>query len=171
MKGTNKRFSILQNHTINHSLAVIPRLAVGGTLFYSAINKLPMHSEFVNLVNSYHLLPTWMGTAYATALPWVELLVGTYLILGILVRPSAILAALMGTSFIIANISSIIRGDEHCLSCFGEAVFLAPAHSLIIDGLIVAFSVYLMTIGCEQQLLCFDRWCANRQRPKTTASV
>jgi uncharacterized membrane protein YphA (DoxX/SURF4 family) len=163
---TNKKLFLLGNH----ALAVLPRLAIGGTLFYSAVNKLPMHSEFVNLVNSYHLLPVWMGTAYATALPWVELLVGAYLILGILVRPSAIVAALMGISFMVANVSSLIRGDEHCLSCFGEAVFLAPAHSLIIDGVIVAIAVYLMTIGCEQQALCFDSWCARKKRPTVNTS-
>jgi len=162
LNRTNKGFFPFRNH----SLAVLPRIAIGGTLLYSGINKLPMHSEFVNLVNSYHLLPAWMGTVYATVLPWVELLIGAYLILGILVRPSAIVAALMGISFIVANVSSIIRGDEHCLSCFGEAVFLSPAHSLIIDGVIVMIAVYLMTVGCRGQFLCFDAWCAPKPRSK-----
>ena len=162
LNRTNKGLFLLRNH----SLAVLPRIAIGGTLLYSGINKLPMHSEFVNLVNSYHLLPAWMGTVYATVLPWVELLFGTYLILGILVRPSAIVAALMGISFTVANVSSIIRGDEHCLSCFGEAVFLSPGHALIIDGVIVMIALYLVAVGGRGQALCFDSWFAHKQRSK-----
>lgn len=162
LKKTNKRVFFHRNHP----LTVLPRLALGGALFFSGANKLPMHSEFVNLVNSYHLLPVWMGTVYATILPWVELLIGAYLILGILIRPSAIVAALMAVSFMVANISSIIRGDDQCLSCFGEAFSLSPWQSLIIDGVIVIIAMYLMTVGHKKQFLSFDAWFGPKSHSK-----
>jgi hypothetical protein len=141
-------------------IGVLPRLLIGGTLAFSATAKLPMHSEFVNLVNGYHLLPVWLGTAYASALPWVELVVGVYLILGILVRPTAVIAALTGISFMIANVSSIIRGDTQCLHCFGQVIALSPSISLIIDILIVSIAVYLAIITRDKQALGLDWWFA-----------
>ena len=142
------------------------RILLGGTLIFASTSKFPMHSEFVNLVNSYHLLPVWMGTAYATALPWVELLVGAYLILGVLVRPSGIVAALISISFVVANLSSIARSEEQCLHCFGEVIALSSLQALIIDIAMVAIAVYVVVVGGRGQILCFDSWFDHRRHSK-----
>ena len=146
------------------------RLLLGGTLVFSATVKLPMHSEFVNLVNAYHLLPAWMATIYATALPWVELLVGAYLVLGIRVRPIAVIAGLISISFIVANVSAIMRGDETCLHCFGQVIDLPVVTALIIDIAMVAIASYLVIVGSRAKTLSFDGWFGNRQRSRVTAA-
>jgi putative oxidoreductase len=145
------------------------RLLLGGTLVFSSTAKLPMHSEFVNLVNGYHLLPVWMATIYATALPWVELLVGAYLILGIQVRPIAVIAGLISTSFMVANVSAIMAGAETCLHCFGQVIDLSPLNALIIDVVMAGVASYLVIVGSRAKTLSFDGWFAGRQRPKAAA--
>ncbi len=142
------------------------RLLLGGTFIFSSISKFPMHSEFVNLVNSYHLLPVWMGTVYGTALPWVELVIGAYLVLGVLVRPSGIIAGLVSISFIIANITSLTLGEEQCHHCFGEVLPLSVTQALIIDVLMLAVAVYVVARGSRGQVLSFDSWFARRQRSR-----
>ena len=143
-------------------ICLITRLLVGGTLVFSGVTKLPTHSQFVDIVNSYHLLPAALGTAYALVLPWAEFVFGTYLILGILVRPSAFASVLMGISFMVANVIAISRGEEYCTSCFGNAIVLLAPYSLFIDILIIVAGVFLVIAGKRDQLLGFDDWFSRR---------
>jgi uncharacterized membrane protein YphA (DoxX/SURF4 family) len=149
-------------------LSLVARLAVGGTLVFSGVAKLPLHSQFVDIVNSYHLLPAVLGTAYALVLPWAEFVFGAYLILGILLRPSALASVLMAISFTVANVSAILRGEDYCTSCFGNAVVLLAPYSLTIDVLIIIAGVFLIVVGRRESLLGFDDWFARRQLSRAT---
>jgi len=149
-------------------LSLIARLLVGGTLVFSGVTKLPMHSQFTEIVNSYHLLPVALATAYALVLPWAEFVFGAYLILGILVRPSAFASVLMAISFTVANVSAILRGEEYCTSCFGNAIVLLAPYSLTIDILIIIAGVFLVVVGKREQLLGFDDWFFRRQHSRVT---
>jgi putative oxidoreductase len=152
------------------TLSVPLRLLIGATLVFSGATKLSIHSRFVDIVNSYQLLPHSLATAYALALPWAELVIGAYLLLGILVRPSALVAVLMGISFTVVNISTIIRGEKQCLSCFGEAIILSVWQSLAIDVLIIIAGLYVVVAAGKRQTLSFDNWFAKRQRDKAAIS-
>ena len=147
-------------------LSLILRLLVGGILVFSGVTKLPVHSDFVEIVNSYQILPEVLGTAYALVLPWAEFVFGAYLILGILVRPSAFISVLMAISFTVANVISIVGGEKYCSSCFGEAVVLLAPYSLAIDVLIILAGVYLVVKGNRESLLAFDDWFARRQHKR-----
>ena len=152
-------------------LNLILRLLVGGTLLFSGAMKLPAHSQFVGIVNSYHLLPTPLGTAYALVLPWAEFMFGAYLVLGILIRPGAIASVLMAISFTVANVSAVLRGEEHCASCFGDVFVLPLSYSLSIDALIIIAGLYLTVTGGRKQILGFDGWSARTQRDKATSAA
>jgi uncharacterized membrane protein YphA (DoxX/SURF4 family) len=132
------------------------RLFLGGMFILSAASKLPDHTEFEEVVKNYDLLPDFMAVAYANALPWIELLVGVYLLLGILIRPSAVVTMLMGISFIVANVSSIVRGEEVCGSCFGELASLPAWEALTIDVLILIAAAILFWAGVRAQTLGLD---------------
>ena len=140
------------------------RLVAGSIFIFSAVTKLPLHSQFVAVVQSYHLLAEPLAIAYALTLPWVELLVGSYLILGILLKPSAIITIFIGMSFMIANVSAILRGEQYCGSCFGEAVPLFVSEALALDIFIMVTAVLLLVLEEGKQLLSFDSWFKNRQR-------
>ena len=144
-------------------LSLALRLLVGGVLVFSAVTKLPLHSQFVGVVEGYNLLPGPLAEAYALALPWVELLVGVYLVLGILLRPSAAVTILMGISFTVANVSAIIQGEQFCASCFGEAFPLLVSQALTLDILIIIAALLLLLAGGREQLLGLDGWFARKR--------
>lgn len=144
-------------------LTLVVRILVGGTLVFSGVTKLTEHSEFVNIVNSYHLLPEVLGTKYAMVLPWAEFVFGAYLILGIQIRLSALVSVLMAISFTVANISAILRGEEHCASCFGSVITLPVPYSLSIDILIIIAGVLLVIMGGRGSLLNFDDFFGKSQ--------
>ena len=144
-------------------LALLLRLIVGSIFVFYGVSKLPLHSQFVAIVEGYQLLPQLLATAYALTLPWVELLAGSYLILGILLKPSAIVIVLVGISFMIANISAIIQGEQYCGSCFGEVFPLLVSQALALDIFIMIAAILLLTYGGRKHLFSFDSWFTNRQ--------
>jgi uncharacterized membrane protein YphA (DoxX/SURF4 family) len=150
--------------------AVMLRLLVGGTFVFSGATKLLSHSQFVDTVDSYHILPHSLATAYGVTLPWVELVIGVYLLFAILIRSSAVAVVLMGISFMVANVSAIVRGDEHCGSCFGEAITFPAWQSLVVDVLIMITALYLVVVGGGKGMLGFDSWFANRECAGTSES-
>ena len=146
-------------------LFLLLRLLVGATFVFASVTKLPEHSLFVAVVKGYHLLPDSLATAYALALPWAELLIGVYLILGILLRPSAVVTILIGISFLVANISAIVQGEQYCGGCFGEAIFLSVWQALVIDIFILAAALLLL-FARDGKRFGFDSWFARREQDK-----
>ena len=144
--------------TLVRYLGLLIRLVTGGIFIVSSISKLPMQSRFVEVVQSFHLLPGPLTVAYGLVLPWVELLVGCYLVFGILVKPGAIITILMCISFLIANISSVIRGEYYCPDCFGELFALSVTQAITIDILIIISAAVLLFVAKKTEPLSFDSW-------------
>ncbi len=136
----------------NNNANLVLRIFLGGTFVLSSESKLPHHTEFVEVVKDYDLLPEMLSSAYGNALPWVELLIGVYLLLAILVRPSAFIALLMGISFMVANITAVARGDEYCGSCFGELVTIPVGQAVAFDVFILIAALCLVLFQSERQL-------------------
>lgn len=133
------------------------RLALGGVFIASAVSKFPHHTEFEGIVKDYDLLPDALATAYANALPWVEMLVGIYLLSGVLIRPAALVSVLMGISFMIANITALVQDRAHCGSCFGDVWTLAVWQAIAIDcGVLIAAMLLLFSRGGPAPGL--ERW-------------
>lgn len=150
----------------NSYLILVLRLFVGATFIFSAVTKLPIQSQFVEIVKSYHLLPDPLATAYGIALPWIELLIGVYLLLGVLLKPSAFITILIGISFLIANVSAIVRGEQYCGSCFGESISLPASLALTLDLLIMIAALLLLLARSNRQLFSLEGWFARSQRTK-----
>lgn len=150
------------------SLSLFFRLLAGVTLVLASITKLPYHSHFVEIVKGYHLLPDPLATAYALALPWFELVAGAYLILGILLQPAAVVTLLIGISFLVANVSAILRGEHYCGSCFGEAFPLLLSQAMFLDALIIIAALVLL-VGGRKEMLSFDSWFQRRYCGTKTA--
>ncbi|HEX9794088.1 MAG TPA: MauE/DoxX family redox-associated membrane protein [Planctomycetota bacterium] len=72
------------------------RLLLGGMFVWLAIGKLQDPPAFLKAVRAYEILPSsppWLLNGVAVSLPWIELLGGTLLILGLLRRGVAVVLA------------------------------------------------------------------------------
>jgi len=82
-----------------HVPMVLSRLIVGGTFVYLAFHKIADPVKFLKDIREYHLLPESLPLLFnlsAVTLPWIEILAGGLLILGLWLRGSAtIILALM----------------------------------------------------------------------------
>lgn len=124
---------------------LLSRVAVGGVLIFTGIVKLPHIDLLIWEIYQYHILSSSLATVYGYALPPLEILLGTLLVLGIRLRVSASLGGLLVLSFVIAKIAAFARGlDINICPCFGPAVPLLAVHSLVIDFVLLALVLQLV---------------------------
>ena len=126
----------------NDILTMVVRLVLGITFIYASFYKIIDPGSFAKSIWYYHLAPGAMINLLAIILPWVELVCGLLLIVGVAYRGSLILTGLMITVFIAAIGSAIARGIDLDCGCFKAAQSSSSStwNSLLIDiGLFVLF--------------------------------
>jgi putative oxidoreductase len=83
------------------------------------LSRTPDHSKFAEDVLNYRVPPRSLNHLVAITLPWIELVAGALLMLGIWVRPSACVIGLMMVVFVIAIGQAVARGLNIDCGCFG----------------------------------------------------
>jgi uncharacterized membrane protein YphA (DoxX/SURF4 family) len=140
----------------NPYISLINRLVLGGVFIFAGTAKLPYIGNLIWQINQYHILPRSMATAYGYVLPPLEIALGAFLILGIFIRASALISALVLLTFVISNSAALARGlDIETCGCFGPAVPLLSVHSLAIDFVLLALAIQIifhrgefLSLGC-----------------------
>jgi uncharacterized membrane protein YphA (DoxX/SURF4 family) len=101
--------------------ATVVRVLLGGLFIYASVSKILDPAGFSRTVFYYQLLPTSAVNLVAIILPWIELLVGVLLVIGIQVRGAAFVAAGSLIVFTAAMISALVRGLNIDCGCFSAA--------------------------------------------------
>lgn len=102
-------------------LTMLIRLAVGITFIYASFYKIIDPESFARSIWYYHMVPGSLINLMALILPWVELLAGLAVILGIWYRGAVLLVNLMTLMFIVALTSAAVRGINIDCGCFKAA--------------------------------------------------
>lgn len=134
------------------------RLLVGGVWLVAGLLKLPDPAASVRAVRAYQLLPESIVPTVGYALPIVEVLVGLMLIVGLLVRISAVVSGVLFVAFIVGIASAWARGLQIDCGCFGGGGFDAQAREK-----------YPWEIGRDLGLLLASAWLV--WRPRTPWAV
>jgi uncharacterized membrane protein YphA (DoxX/SURF4 family) len=101
-------------------IGLLARLVVGGVWMYAGALKLPHPETSVTAVRSYQLLPTGLAETVGHGLPMLEIVVGACLVLGVLVRFTGAVSALLQVAFIVGIVSVWSRGIAIDCGCFGN---------------------------------------------------
>ena len=94
------------------------RLILGGVFIYASIDKILYPKEFASIVMRYEILPEKLAIYFAFLLPWAELFLGIFVILGIFVRESAISLSFLVFIFMIAIAIRSLAGPLENCGCF-----------------------------------------------------
>jgi putative oxidoreductase len=109
------------NHWSHSAIGVPIRLIVGITFIIAAIPKIISPSNFAWSIALYQMLPYQYIHLLAVILPWLELIVGITLILGLWTRGSAVIVCGMLVMFIVAILYAIINRIEMSgCGCFSQ---------------------------------------------------
>ena len=98
------------------------RLTAASIWLAAGLSKLADLQQFHAQVQAYKLLPGAIDAPFAYALPLVEVSLGIYLAIGLLVRPAAIFACALIVVFIAAMAQAAARGLTLDCGCFGSLV-------------------------------------------------
>ncbi|MGY8787199.1 MAG: MauE/DoxX family redox-associated membrane protein [Fidelibacterota bacterium] len=98
------------------------RLILGIIFVYASWDKIAHPIEFAKAIENYHVVPFGLENMIAMVLPWLELIVGICLIMGIMVDGAAILCVIMNVVFIFAISQALARGISIDCGCFSVSV-------------------------------------------------
>ena len=91
-------------------IVLIARLLIGGILIYASFNKIVDPGGFAKAIANYHIIPFGLENSMAIILPWLELIVGLCLIIGVFIDGAAFLVIVMMVVFIVAITFAILSG-------------------------------------------------------------
>ncbi|MBV8198723.1 MAG: DoxX family membrane protein [Candidatus Eremiobacteraeota bacterium] len=97
----------------------VGRLIVGGLLIVAGGLKVGHASELASAIAAFRMLPAGIIGPVALALPYVEILLGLYLIGGLFTRAVAIVVALQFALYGAAIASAVLRHIPAACGCFG----------------------------------------------------
>jgi uncharacterized membrane protein YphA (DoxX/SURF4 family) len=101
---------------------LVSRLVLGGILFLAGLAKLGVPATMKQSILAYEIaLPSGLVDFMATALPILEVGLGIWLIVGLFIRFSAVVSAVLMAIFTIAITQAWLRGLNIDCGCFGGA--------------------------------------------------
>jgi uncharacterized membrane protein YphA (DoxX/SURF4 family) len=99
-------------------LGLLLRVYVGGVFIYASMYKINYPGEFAETIASYQLLPYWAINITALVMPWLELVSGALLILGVRTKSAAAVIGGMLILFSLAILVALLRGIPIGCGCF-----------------------------------------------------
>lgn len=104
-------------------LELIARWVLGLIFIYASFHKIMAPAEFAKVIYGYEIFPAAVINLTAIVLPFVELIAGLALILGIYPLSAVLIINVLLIGFIVALSVNLIRGHEFDCGCFAFEEF------------------------------------------------
>ena len=104
----------------NKGVLLAFRLVLGGLFVYSGAVKVVEPLDFAQNIRNYQLVGQSLSFVAAIVLPWLEILAGLALILGVWTRGAALVVTGLLVFFIVLTAVTMIRGLDVDCGCFGS---------------------------------------------------
>jgi len=93
-------------------------ICVGAIFIYASLDKIAYPDRFADILNDYDMLPLVLVNALALIVPWIEMVTGLALFLGLWRRGAGLLATALSIVFLVAIAQAQLRGLEVECGCF-----------------------------------------------------
>ncbi|WP_392541952.1 MauE/DoxX family redox-associated membrane protein [Oryzobacter telluris] len=139
-------------------VGLLARLFLGAVLVYAGAVKIGHPVTAQRAVQAYEVLPTGLANTVGLALPWVEVVLGVLLLLGLFTRPVAVVSTLLMAAFVVGIAQAWARGLTIDCGCFGGGGQIGAADT-----------TYPQEIGRDAVFALAGAWLW--WRPRTLASL
>ena len=113
-----KRGILNMNFIRTLNLPVIFRILLGIIFIYASYDKILDPAGFSKNIHNFHITPIAIENIIALILPWLELIIGIFLIFGLFLDGTINITIALLMFFIIVLSQAVFRGiDVHC-GCF-----------------------------------------------------
>ncbi len=93
------------------------RLVLGAVFLWNGIAKVQQPYDFLSSVYSYDMVSPGFGLFLAYSLPWVEIVVGASMLMGLLLMGSFSMSSILCLLFVVAKWSAVHRNLEISCGC------------------------------------------------------
>ncbi|OQY02381.1 MAG: hypothetical protein B6I26_00635 [Desulfobacteraceae bacterium 4572_130] len=123
----------------------ITRFILAIMFFYASYDKILYPTAFAKIVYSYQILPDFFVNITAIVLPWLEFVLGVFLIAGFYIQGSAIITNILLIIFMGAIIFNLSRGLNINCGCFSTSLNTSISLLTILrDMFFIFLSFYLI---------------------------
>lgn len=129
-------------------LSFLVRVALGGLLLVTGALKVAHPEALAAAIAGFRLLPQAAIVPLAVALPYVELLLGLYLVLGLFTRIAGSLVCIQFAMYAAAVASAVLRGIPANCGCFGpNDRATADWPHVVIDLILAGIAALVVRVG------------------------
>jgi uncharacterized membrane protein YphA (DoxX/SURF4 family) len=122
-------------------------ILIGLILLSTGLHHASNPFVFLNSLLAYRILVGLAADILAMILPWLQITIGLFILLGYFMRSGLLLAAFLFGLFLIAQVSALVRGLEIDCGCF--AGFEQPVSSIGVMFLVI---LILLSLFCRRLL-------------------
>jgi uncharacterized membrane protein YphA (DoxX/SURF4 family) len=121
------------------------RIMLGIVFIYASYDKILHPAAFAKIIYNYQILPDELINLSAILLPWLELAIGSLLIIGIWLPGSVFVGNILLIIFFCAIMYNKARGLDISCGCFSTSQVAVPESTLYLlrDFSFVIIAVYL----------------------------
>ena len=142
--------------------SLVFRLILGGIFIFAGFAKIHTINALIGEIDQYKILPPVLGSLYGHVLPYLEIIIGMLLVLGIVLRITAGIASLMLISFTASKIAALaMHLNIQTCNCFGLARPLLSNESLALDIVMLLLAAQIIVFRSE---LLSIPWPGKRQK-------
>ena len=111
---------------INKNFIFVFRLIIGFVFIYASIYKLANPDDFAKNIANYKILPFFLINIVAIILPWMEIILGLFIIFGLFIKASSYMISVIMTVFTLLVLLTILRGIDISCGCFSSDLNSSP---------------------------------------------
>ncbi len=143
MAATNRKFSAISLLT-HPTVALAARLLLGCIFIAASLDKIVHPEPFARGVYNYRLLPDAAVNVVALWLPWLELMGGALLVVGVWLRGSILVLTGLLVAFLGALGFNLARGLDVACGCFStRSKDPVTVFTLLRDSVFLLVALYL----------------------------
>ena len=121
MKKRQSEHSAVRGLLRGSNATLVSRLVLGCVFLVAGATKIPDPGGLAASIRSYELpLPEWFVSLSAHALPYLEVMLGLYVLIGLFTGASAWATNALTLLFLLALAQGALRGLEIDCGCFGS---------------------------------------------------
>jgi uncharacterized membrane protein YphA (DoxX/SURF4 family) len=144
---------MIDKKNISRLLYLIARMILGVVFIYASYDKLFHPKAFADIIYHYQILPDRLINITAIFLPWLELLIGIFLMIGLWMPGTVIWCNFLLVVYIGALSFNLARGLDIDCGCFTTAGGRSIGIETILwDVVFLALSIYLSVIVFKSSL-------------------
>lgn len=133
----------MNRENIKQILSFLFRSIVGFVFLYAGVGKIVEPNSFAKEILNYKLIGEELSRIIAIFLPWLEVIIGIFLIFGIRLKTTSFISSVLLIGFTLGVLSAMLRGLNINCGCFAYHIEYVGWKKILENSLFIIMSIYV----------------------------